>query len=87
MKILLILLTLSLHSYGQSSYGSANQDSETNAESPTHLDTGYSNTDVEEEAMEFSGEMGDSSVHPGLPLEDDPQYEKTKKSLPEDTEL
>lgn len=79
MKLLLFIFLVSLNAKAQSSYGSANQDTEQNAKAPTHLDTGYSNKDVEEQKMEFSGDVGDSSVHPGVPLEKDPNVKEDRQ--------
>jgi hypothetical protein len=53
--IFLIILMGNLNAHAQSSYSSANQDTESN-EHGTHLDTGYSNKDVEKEEVEFSSE-------------------------------
>lgn len=76
-KLIFLCLLLSASVNAQSTYSSADQDTEQNKEG-THLDTGYSNKDVEKEEMDFSDEEP-----PRLPTKHPTPEEQQDNSFPE----
>jgi hypothetical protein len=60
MKIFFLVLLFSASVFGQSSYSSADQDTQLNEEG-THLDSGYSNKDVENKDVKFSGSIDNTA--------------------------
>lgn len=64
MKIIFLLLFVTTSGFGQSSYSSADQDSSTNTEGSSQMDTGYVNKDAENDDLKSSNSMDNSVSMP-----------------------
>jgi len=64
MKIIFFILLLSASALAQTSYSSADQDTSTNTEGQSQMDTGYVNKDAENDELKSATSMDNSASMP-----------------------